>query len=44
MFKTRWAISYRLYVLYSFTIVGNKFINMDCKIANGAKKRGHFRP
>jgi len=42
MFETRVERHRILYVFYSFTIVGNKFINMDCKISSASKKRGPF--
>lgn len=43
MFETRVERHRTLYVFCCFTIVGNKFINMDCKISSATKKkRGPF--
>lgn len=44
MFEMRVERHRTLYVFCCFTIVGNKFINMDCKISSATKKkkRGPF--
>jgi len=44
MFETRVERHRTLYVFYSFTNVGNKFINMDCKISSATKKGAVFVP